>query len=213
MQKEINIDFINEMLKFICGSLNDSKINYYLAGSIGAYIDARIPLEQIHEDIDIMIEEKNIYKLERIFKNTDFVLYDKRLTSNKVLNDLGYTDGSHEVFAQYKYNDFHIGFFLLRFNDSSYSTIEYFRKNGIQKKLERTLPIEYFEAQYNDELIDYMGIKLKTTRKETIYKNKTVMNREKDLFDIEKLKPTIENKKIEKLKGLSKYRRTTIIDL
>ncbi len=67
--------------------------------------------------------------------------------------------------------------------------------------------------RWNDELIDYLGTKLKVVRKETIYKNKLVMNREKDLFDIEKLKPTIESKKFDKLKGLSKYRKTVILDL
>ena len=85
--------------------------------------------------------------------------------------------------------------------------------NGIIKKLERTLPISFLNAQYNDISIDYFGISLKTTRKETIYKNKFVMNREKDLFDIEKLKPTIEADKLDRLKNLSKHRKTAIVDL
>lgn len=213
MNKEINIDFIKGTLKFICEKLNDNKINYYVVGAIGAYIDAGVPIQRIHEDIDIMIEEKYIKELERILKNTDFKLYDNRFSNNKVLNEQGYTDGDHEVYAQYKYNDFHIGFFLFHCNNNSYTITEYFKEQGVQKKLERTLPIEFFKAQYNDELIDYLGTKLKVVRKETIYKNKLFMNREKDLFDIEKLKPTIESNKLGKLKGLSKYRETVIIDL
>lgn len=213
MKKEINIDFVNKTLKFICEKLNDNKINYYIVGAIGAYIDARMPIQRIHEDLDIMIEEKYIYELERIFKNTDFEFYDKRFSCNKVLNEHGFTDGDHEIYAQYKYNNFHIGFFLFHCDNNSYTITEYFKEQGVQKKLERTLPIEFFNAQYNDDLKDYSGIKLKTVRKETIYKNKLVMNREKDLFDIEKLKPTIENNRLEKLKGLSEYRKTMIIDL
>ena len=59
----------------------------------------------------------------------------------------------------------------------------------------------------------YFGISLKTTPKETIYKNKSVMNREKDLFDIEKLKPAKEADKLDRLKNLSKHRKTAIVDL
>lgn len=213
MKKEINIDFINKVLKFICEKLNDNKINYYVVGAIGAYIDARLPLERIHEDIDIMMEEKYVEELKNIFKDTDFEFYDNRFSSNKILNEHAYTDGDHEVYAQYKYNDFHIGFFLFHCDNNSYTITEYFKEQGVEKKLERTLPIEFFNAQYNDEIIDYLGTKLKVVRKETIYKNKLVMNREKDLFDIEKLKPTIESNKLEKLKGLSKYRKTVIVNL
>lgn len=213
MKQEINLDFINNTLKFICEKLNDNDINYYVVGAIGAYIDAGLPLERIHEDIDIMIEEKYIDKLENIFKNTDFEFHDNRMSSNKVLNEYGYTDGDHEVYAKYKYSDFHIGFFLFHYDDNSYTITEYFNEKGKHKKLERTLPIEFFASQYNDDWITYLGFKLKVVRKETIYKNKLVMDREKDLFDIKKLKPTIESNKLDKLNGLSKYRKTAIIDL
>ncbi len=213
MKQEINVDFINNTLKFICENLNDNNINYYVVGALGAYIDASLPLERIHEDIDIMIEEKYIDRLENIFKNTDFEFHDNRMSSNKVLNEYGYTDGDHEVYAKYKYNDFHIGFFLFHYDDNSYTITEYFNEKGIPKKLERTLPIEFFKLQYNDDWITYLGVKLKVVRKETIYKNKLVMNREKDLFDIKKLEPIIESNKLDKLNGLSKYRKTAIIDL
>lgn len=103
MKQEINVDFINNTLKFICENLNDNNINYYVVGALGAYIDASLPLERIHEDIDIMIEEKYIDRLENIFKNTDFEFHDNRMSSNKVLNEYGYTDGDHEVYAKYKY--------------------------------------------------------------------------------------------------------------
>lgn len=211
--KEININFINETLKIICTKLNNHKIIYYVVGAIGAYIDAEIPLQRIHEDIDIMVEEKDIKELAKIFKETDFIFHDNRLSSNKTLNKHGYTNGDHEVYAQHKHNDFCIGFFLFHHDNSSYTITEYFREQGLQKKLERTLPIEFFNAQYNDDSVKYLETKLKTVRKETIYKNKLVMNREKDLFDLEKIKPTIESKKLDKLKGLSKHRKTIIIDL
>lgn len=210
---EINENFIIEVLKFICEKLNDHKINYFIAGALAAYIDAGLPIQRIHDDIDIVIEEKYIDDLKKIFDGTDFEFHDNRLSSNKVLNKHGFTEGDHEVYAQYKYGNFYIGFFLIRYDDTSYTFIDYFDDNGIIKKLERTLPISFFNAQYNDISIDYFDISLKTTRKETIYKNKFVMNREKDLFDIEKLKPTIEADKLDRLKNLSKHRKTAIVDL
>lgn len=213
MKSETNKDFIDRVLKFVCETLNDKEIDYYVVGAIGAYIDAGIPIQRVHEDVDIMIEEKYVDKLKEIFDNTDFEFYDNRLTSNKALNEKGYTEGHHEVYLQYKYDDFHIGFFLYSRTDVSYTMVEYFSEVGIQKRLERTLPIEFFELQYNCDLIDYLGVKLKVIRKEIIYKNKSVMNREKDLFDLEKLKPAIEKEKIDRLKGLSKYRKTAIVDL
>lgn len=213
MHTETNSAFIIEVLRFICKKLNDKSINYYIGGAVGAYIDANIPFQRIHDDIDIMIEEKYLNELESIFRDTDFEYHDNRLSSTKILNEYGFTEGDHEVYAQHKYSDFHIGFFLYHCDNNSCTLTEYFNDKGIQKKLERTFPIEFFKAQYNDSIIDYLDIKLKTIRKETIYKNKTVMNRKKDLFDIKILKPIIDVDKLNKLSGLSKYRNMVISNL
>ena len=208
-----NMGFLNAVLKWVCERLNERGINYYVVGAIGAYLDAGLPLQRAHDDVDILIEEKDVEKLAEVFKGTDFELHDRRLVSEKVLNEYGYTDGEHEVYAQYKYGDFHIGFFLLRFGKDDYTIVEYFREGGVQKRLERTLPRRFFATQYNDEPVEFSGVKLKTARKEMIYKNKLVMGREKDIFDLEKLESTVEAEKLEKLKGLSKYRKTVVVEL
>ena len=208
-----NNDFVNNVIKMITRKLNEQNINYYIAGAIGGYIDAGIPLQREHGDLDILIEEKDIEKLNNIFRDTDFDFYDNRYTSKKVLNEYGYTDGDHEVCAWHKYSDFHIGFFIFRYDEGGYTIVEYFKDGERQKRLDRTLPIECFNYQYNDESINYLGEKIKTVRKELIYKNKKVMGREKDLFDIEKLQPTLEKERLENLKGLSKKRKTNIVDL
>jgi len=213
MKEETNANFIHQILKLVCKKLDDNQIDYYIVGAIGAYINAHLPLQRIHEDLDLLIEEKDVTKLKDVFKETDFKFHDNRLTSTKTLNQHGYTDGEHEVYAQYKHSNFHIGFFLFRRENTSYTMVEYFSENTAPKRLDRTLPIKFFTAQYDENYIDYLGIKLKTVRKETIYKNKLVMNREKDLFDINKLKPMIDSDKLNNLKGLSKYRKTTIVSL
>ena len=208
-----NIEFINKQIKFISSKLNELNIDFYIVGAIGAYIDANIPLQRQHDDLDLMIEEKSVSKLSEIFKETNFDFFDNRFTSNKTLNEYGYPEGEHEVYAKLKNSDFHIGFFLYYKNKETYTICEYFNQKGKQKKLERTLPLEIFNYQYNNNQINYLGNIIKVVRKELIYKNKFVMNRKKDLFDIELLEPTLNKDILNKLKGISKIRKTTIIDI
>lgn len=210
---KIDINFIEHTLKYLITLLNDNDIDFFLVGSIGAFIDAGIPIQRIHDDIDIMIEEKSINKLKFLFKTSDFNFYDNRMTSDKYLNNLGYTDGEHEVIAKYKYNDFHIGFFLYKKSAETYTIIEYFKSDSNQKRLDRTLPINFFDYQYNPIPHNYNGLRVKTVRKETIYKNKSIMNREKDIFDMQLLKPYIDLSKLERLSGMKKYRHIEIADI
>ena len=208
-----NINLVNEAICFIANKLNSNNINFYIVGAIGAYIDANIPLQRIHDDLDLMIEEKDVDKLKEIFENSDYTFYDKRFTPNKFLNKYGFPDGDHEVYAKHKEKDFHIGFFLYYYDEKAYTICEYFKENNTLKKLERTLPIEIFNYQYNNTPIQYMGSKVKVARKELICKNKLIMNREKDLFDIKNIEPVIDHNILNGLKNLSKIRKTKTINL
>ena len=206
----MEIEFLKEQLVFVCDLLNNNNINYYVVGALGAYIDANIPIMRKHDDIDIMILEKDVIKLKKIFDNSNYIFYDNRFKSDKILNEYGYTDGDHEVYAQYKYNDFHIGFFLFDKDDEYYSIIEYFKENGIQKRLIRKLPLRYLKYQYNETKTKYLGVNIKTVTKECIYKNKKNMNRDKDIFDIKNLEKYINYEKLNNLSGMSKERISII---
>ena len=200
-----------KQLAFVCDKLNNIGIEYYVVGALGAYIDRNIDLTREHEDIDIMILEKDIDKLKKIFKHTDYTFIDKRKSSTKILNDKGFTEGEeHDVYATLKGTDFHIGFFVIDKDENNYSTIDYFVDNGVQKRLIRTLPIRYFNYQYDDNYKIYNGIKLKTTRLETVYNNKLNMDREKDLYDVRIFEKYINKSIIDKMKGKSKFRHTSI---
>ena len=140
-----NLTFVNNTIRFICTQLNKNNIDFYIVGAIGAYIDANIPLQRKHDDLDLMIQEKDVKKLKNLFENSSFDFHDNRLSNNKFLNEYGYPDGDHEVYAKHKERDFHIGFFLYKKNKNNYTIIEYFQENNTPKKLERTLPIvKYF---------------------------------------------------------------------
>ena len=205
---ENSINFVNDTIKFVSEKL--CNVNFYVVGAVGGYIDANLPLQRKHDDLDLMIEEKDIDKVKEIFVDSDFIFCDNRLNNGKFLNDYGYTEGDHEVFAQHKERDFHIGFFLFEKNENEYTIIEYYTENGENRRLERTLPIDIFQYQYNEEAC-FEDRKIKVARKELIYKNKIVMNREKDLFDIRNLEPKIDNEILGHLKGLGKLRKTKIL--
>lgn len=205
---------MENILLDVAKRLNAAGIDYYIVGAVGAYLEAGIPFPREHDDLDIFINEADVPKLAEVFQGTNFDFCDHRGTSAKTLNTAGYTDGEHEVIAKYRGTDFHIGFFLFRRNEEIYTVIEYYRDGNTQKKLERTLPIRYFDLQYNTKPILFHGVPMKTVRKETIYKNKTVMERKKDQFDREQLAPKVDAQIIEQLAGMHQYRviRTSEID-
>lgn len=204
--------FLTNILEDVIKRLNAAGVDYYIVGAVGAYLDAGLPLQREHDDLDILINENDVPKLAAIFRGTDFVFHDNRNKSTKVLNTAGYTDGEHEVYAQHRTQDFHIGFFLFRRDVDTYTIIEYFRDEEGQKKLERTLPIRFFELQYNMQPIIFRGTPTKTVRKEAIYKMKSVMGREKDRFDREQLAPMIDDRILGQLSGMHTYRITKISD-
>ena len=53
----MNDEFLLEQLSFICNRLNDAKIDYYVVGAFGGYIDCNLEITRKHDDIDIMILE------------------------------------------------------------------------------------------------------------------------------------------------------------
>lgn len=207
MQKK----FLLNQIAFICDRLNEISMEYYLVGAIGGYIDCNLDISREHDDIDIMIPEKDINKLYEIFKNSEYIFIDNRKHSNKILNDKWFTEGKyHDVYAIYKNNKFHIGFFLYSKTDKEYSIIEYFKNNNKQKRLIRTLPIGYFHYQYDNKFKIYRWIKLKTAKVECIYNNKKNMTRDKDKYDNLIFEKYIDKTIISKMSGKSKYRKTKI---
>lgn len=201
---------VDNALNYLCPKLNDLKINYYIVGAVGAYLRLGIDSNRIHNDLDILIEEEYVYLLKNIFEDSNYVFYDNRYSSKKILNEKNYTDGEHEVIAKQKNGDFHIGFFLFSKNEDTYTITEYFKEDNIQKKIERTLPIKYFKYQYDDSLVKYGNIQFKTVTVECIYKNKLNMNREKDKYDCEVLSKFLDLRKLEHLQGMSKDRIISI---
>lgn len=201
---------VDKALDYVSPRLNALGVNYYIVGAVGAYLRLGINSKRVHDDLDILIEEKYVDLLKDVFENSDYIFYDNRHSSEKILNEKGYTDGEHEVIARMKGGNFHIGFFLLSKTNEQYTITEYFKDGDVQKKLERTLPLKYFGYQYDDRPIRYRGLQFKTVTPECIYKNKLSMDREKDRHDCEILSDFLDFDRLAHLQGVGKDRITSI---
>lgn len=170
------------------------------------------PLFRYHGDIDFMIAEKDIEKVREALKGTDYDFSDDRFDNQKRLSEgVGHTQGEHEVIANHKENEFHLGFFLFRREpDQSMTIREYFmleKENGekVPMVLERNCPKELVDLEYTVEETEFAGTRFRTSTPESVYAKKMSTRHEKDMLDIEALKDKVDESKIEEAK---KYKTT-----
>lgn len=209
---EENHALINSTISSVCSKLNELGVDYYLVGALSAFIGTAVPLFRYHGDLDFMIAEKDIDKVREALKDLDYVFEDNRLTTNKTYNpEVGHTQGEHEVIANHKENEFHLGFFLFdRQRDGSINIKEYYkeRKDGkdVPMVLIRHLPKELGELEYTSDCVEYVGTSFRTSTPESIYSKKVYTAKGKDLLDIQALEGKID---FEKIEGAKKIRTTT----
>lgn len=159
-----------------------------------------------------MVAEKDIEKVREALVDTDYKFSDDRFNNQKRLEEgVGHTQGEHEVIANHKDNEFHLGFFLFRREpDQSITIREYFmqeRENGerVPMVLERNCPKELVDLEYTVEETEFAGTRFRTSTPESVYAKKMSTRHEKDMLDIEALKDKIDERKIEEAK---KYQTT-----
>ncbi len=159
-----------------------------------------------------MVEEKDIEKVREALAGTDYEFSDDRFNNQKRLAEgVGHTQGEHEVIANHKENEFHLGFFLFRREpDQSITIREYFmqeRENGerVPMVLERHYPKELVDLEYTSEETEFAGTKFRTSTPESVYAKKMHTRHDKDMLDIQALKDKVDERKIEEAK---KYETT-----
>ena len=170
------------------------------------------PLFRYHGDIDFMVEEKDIEKVREALKGTDYDFSDDRFDNQKRFSEgVGHTQGEHEVIANHKQNEFHLGFVLFRREpDQSITIREYFmqeKENGerVPMVLERHCPKELVDLEYTSGETEFAGTKFRTSTPESVYAKKMYTRHEKDMLDIEALKNKVDERKIAEAK---KYKTT-----
>lgn len=202
-----NHKLIENSLKILCDKLNELGVDYYLVGALATFIGTKTPLFRYHGDIDFMVAEKDLEKVKQTLQGTEYEFFDNRLDNKKSLeNGVGHTQGEHEVIANNKFNEFHLGFFLFRREkDESITIREYFmdkEKNGkeVPMVLERNCLKELVDLEYTSEETEFAGTKFKTSTIESVYVKKMYTKTPKDMLDIEVLKDKIDEKKITEMK-------------
>ena len=187
-------------------------VDYYLPGALSMYIGTNTPLSRYHGDIDFMIEEKDIEKVREALQGTDYEFSDDRMNNKKRLEEgVGHTQGEHEVIANHKDNEFHIGFFLFRREkDGSITKREYFmqeNENGerVPMILEMHFPRELVDLEFQEKPVEYAGTQIQICSPESTFLRKMHTRNPKDMLDIETLKKKMDYSKIEEMR---KYHTT-----
>ena len=209
---EENHALIEATLKTVCDRLNEQGVDYYMVGALSTFIATQTPLFRYHGDIDFMIEETDMPKVQAAMAGTDYEFSDDRLDNKRrIAPDGSHAQGEHEVIANHKDNEFHLGFFIFRREkDGAITVREYFmeeRGNGekVPKILERHLPKELAELEYSSEETEFAGTKFRTSTPESVIAKKEFTRHPKDLLDIEKLKGKMDP---EKRTQLGRYHST-----
>ncbi len=209
---EENHLLISNTLKPLCDKLNELGVDYYVVGALSTFIGTRTPLFRYHGDIDFMIAEKDIPKVQEALKDSEYNFSDDRLNNTKRLSQgVGHTQGEHEVIANHKDNEFHLGFFLFRREpDNSITVREYFmeeNENGekVPKILERHEPAELVALEYSEKLTDFAGTQFRTSTPESVYAKKMSTKHPKDMLDLAVLRDKVD---FDKIKEMQQYQCT-----
>lgn len=214
---EENHALIAETLKATCDKLNELGVDYYVVGALSTFIKTGTPLFRYHGDLDFMVSEADLPKVQEALKDSNYNFSDDRLDNKKRYSpDVGHTQGEHEVIANHKENEFHLGFFLFRREeDKSITVREYFmeEENGVKKPkiLERNIPEELAALEYSEEYTEFAGTKFRASTPESVLSKKMYTRHEKDMLDIEALEGKVD---LEKMEEMKKYQSTTkVVDI
>ncbi len=193
-----NHALIDKTLVEVCNRLNALRVDYYVVGALSSFIGTNTPLFRYHDDIDFMVAEEDLDKVSKALEGTDFVFEDNRLHNKKTHKEgENHTGGEHEVIANHKENEFHLGFFLFKRNpDNSLTIREYYMEDGEPHVLERHLPKELVDLEYTKKTTEYKGTRFRTSTPESVLAKKEYTRHGKDLLDIEALRDKVDRSKI-----------------
>lgn len=209
---EENHSLIERTLKATCDKLNELGVDYYVVGALSTFIKTGTPLFRYHGDIDFMVSEADLPKVQQALAESEYTFSDDRLNNKKRYSpEVGHTQGEHEVIANHKENEFHLGFFLFRREeDKSITVREYFtdEENGVKRPriLERNIPPELAALEYSEEPTEFAGTSFRASTPESVLAKKLYTRHPKDRLDINALEGKVDPEKMEMLK---KYKSTT----
>lgn len=191
--------------------LNENGIKYHIVGAVPCYLQVYEQLIRYHDDIDIIVDDKDIDKIVALAKKSplfsEFTIKDKRKHSSEIL--LGYDEmgkpitqnhNPHQAMFQHKKSEFHIGFFQYeKKKDGKLYMKSYYMDEKTKKPVvyyPYSLTEEDFESEYGETLTiqDENGkdIEIPCSSVKAVY-NKKDSEREKDQFDRQMFEEYIKN--------------------
>lgn len=199
-------------MKRVYDEVNSADINAYMIGGISSAIQANIDLYRQNEDIDLMVDIKDLDKLIERLRKLGYRVEDKRanLTENYVDANGVFHPMDHELNADINDgNMLGVGIFLFERKDGTVITNSYAydEREGCVIGTQKVMPEELFDLMYSSKKIDYKGTQVRCQSKEFTYLSKSNGTREKDKMDasiIEKYIGDDEQKRIDRIKILQK---------
>ena len=179
-------------------------IDLYLIGGISAAILTNRDLYRQNDDIDIMCQEEQLPFLIKLLQEAGYSVDDRRgiKTRNTVDIDGQFHAIDHELNADTKSKKLlGVGIFTysIKGNEVITHSYSYHEKEGRVIGVEKVMPKELFDLMYENNAVDYKGVKLKTQSKEYIYLTKSRGKREKDKLDASVIEPTLDDESKEKI--------------
>ena len=179
-------------------------IDLYLIGGISAAIQTNRDLYRQNDDIDIMCREEQLPFLIESLQRAGYSVDDRRgiKTRNTVDIDGQFHAMDHELNADTKSKKLlGVGIFTysVKGNEVVTHSYSYHEKEGRVIGVEKIMPKELFDLMYENNAVDYKGIKLKTQSKEYIFLTKSRGKREKDKLDASVIEPTLDDESKERI--------------
>lgn len=199
-------------IKKVYNEVNMFDINAYMIGGISSALQANIDLYRQNEDIDLMVEKKDLEKLIERLRILGYRVADKRasLTENYVDTNGIFHPKDHELNADVNKDDMlGIGIFVFERKNGTVITNSYAydEREGCVIGTQKVMPEELFDLMYSSDKIDYKGTQVRCQSKEFTYLSKSKSTREKDKMDANVIESYIgdeEQKRIERIKRLQK---------
>ena len=204
MSVKDNNKLATNSLKYVAGLLNNEAIDYVAVGALPCFLGCNIPLFRYHDDVDIMINEDDLYVVRKLMEESGYVFTDKRFPSKEEFEEMKENKPAHQIMASSPYNDFHIGFFTFRREkDNGITTTEYLPREMdgeiIVDRLERSYSPLGTDLRFNDEF--KLGDTIvHSCSVEHVYDLKGHTRRPKDITDMEKLESYVDTEKLKELR-------------
>ncbi len=204
MSLEENHKLINEALIKFTTLFNQAGVDYYIVGALPCFLKAKIPLFRYHDDIDIMVNEDDISKVQEITSLSGYEFHDDRFPTLERFHEMEHNKPPHTILAQNPDNEFHLGFFTFRREpDNSITMREYSHREEdgqvLVDVLERVSDPIGTSLRYDDMPISYNGTYFRTSTVESVYNLKSYTKKPKDITDMQKLEPYVDKTKLEQI--------------